>query len=78
MLWSRTQNGFGSLLPVSVQGCQIACAMTGAACNAVSYNPTLQACYLKAGTSAANCQARILPANILAQQNGIYDSAWPD
>jgi len=58
----RSQNGIGSLLPVSVQGCQTACAMAGATCDAVSYNPTLQACYLKAGTSAANCQARILPS----------------
>jgi PAN domain len=52
------QNGFGTLLPVSVQGCQIACSMAGTACEAISYNPTLEACYLKAGGSATDCPVR--------------------
>ena len=55
------QNGFGTLLPVSVQGCQIACSMASAACGAISYNPTLEACYLKAGGSATDCPVCIAP-----------------
>jgi PAN domain len=55
------QNGFGTLLPVSVQGCQIACSMAGTACEAISYNPTLEACYLKAGGSANDCPVRHTP-----------------
>lgn len=52
------QNGFGSLLAVSREGCLQACQAAAPQCDSVSYNPTLQTCFLKSKGSATNCPVR--------------------
>ena len=49
--------GFGNVLPVSVEGCQLAC-QAAPACDSVSYNTASQLCFLKAGPSSSNCSVR--------------------
>ena len=46
----------GSAAPVDLTGCQQACEMAQPDCDAVVFNPTLQACFLKKGPSTQLCQ----------------------
>ena len=48
-VWCMLQDGAGSVLPVGVQGCEIACEMAQPQCTSFSFNPTLQQCFLKGG-----------------------------
>ena len=57
------QGGFGSLVAVSVLGCEIACeAATG--CDSFSFNAVQQQCFLKNGGSKTTCPVSISPANL--------------
>lgn len=49
------QKGFGSVVPVSVQDCQIACE-TAAGCDSFTYNPVQRQCFLKNGSGRTTCQ----------------------
>lgn len=63
-----SQGGFGSLLPVSVRDCQLACEAAQPACTAFSYNSVLQRCFLKNGAQRNICQvhsAGVPPEDIL-------------
>ena len=51
------QNGFGNVLPVSAEGCQLACEAADG-CDSVSYNVASQLCFLKAGPSSNDCSVR--------------------
>ena len=53
VLWM--QGGFGSNFNTSAIECSIAC-QTASGCNAFSYNPFLQQCFLKANPSSDLCQ----------------------
>ncbi len=55
------QGGAGSVLPVSVQECEIACEMAQPECTSFSYNPTLTACFLKQGGTRATCNSPATP-----------------
>ena len=60
--WVRVvQGGAGSIVPVSVQGCQIACEMLQPACTSFSYNPTVQQCFPKQGGQRATCASQYIP-----------------
>ena len=48
------QAGYGSVIPVSILGCQIACE-SAAGCDSISYNAVVEECYLKNGASQATC-----------------------
>ena len=48
----------GSATAVSLTGCQQACEMAQPDCDAIVYNPTLQACFLKQRPSTQLCQVR--------------------
>eukprot|EP00884_Botryococcus_braunii_P009399 jgi/Botrbrau1/18460/Bobra.0072s0043.1 len=50
--------GYGSLAPVSVSQCQIACETAQPACTAFSYNSVLQQCFLKSGARRSTCQSQ--------------------
>lgn len=52
---SCAQGKYGSTVPVSLFGCQLACeaALT---CTAITYNEVLQQCFLKAGASTSTCK----------------------
>ena len=80
-LW-RMQGGAGSVLPVSVQDCEIACEMAQPECTSFSYNPTLTACFLKQGGTRATCNSPNTPC-YEANQNlqvriGLVHSYHPD
>jgi len=53
----HTQKGFGNVLPVSAEGCQLACEAADG-CDSVSYNTASQLCFLKAGPSSSDCSVR--------------------
>ncbi|CAL5227333.1 g10275 [Coccomyxa viridis] len=53
--------GAGSVLPVSVQDCEVACEMAQPECTSFSYNPTLTACFLKQGGTRATCSSPNTP-----------------
>ena len=48
------QGGFGSLVAVSILGCEIACE-AAVGCDAFSYNAVQQQCFLKNGASKTTC-----------------------
>lgn len=53
------QKGFGSITPVSVLDCQIACE-SAAGCDAFSYNSVQRQCFLKNGASRTTCTVSVL------------------
>lgn len=57
----RLQGGVGSVLPVSVQDCEVACEMAQPQCTSFSYNPVLTACFLKQGGARATCASPTTP-----------------
>ena len=59
------QGGLGSLRPVSVQDCQVACEMAQPACTSFAYNAVMAACFLKRGGGRATC---ISPTSICNEQ----------
>jgi PAN domain len=56
---SQNGIGYGSVSPVELEGCQIACNSVPT-CDSFSYNPTEKACFLKQGPSADNCNVSVL------------------
>ena len=66
------QGGLGSLRPVSVQDCQVACEMAQPACTSFAYNEVMAACFLKRGGGRATC---ISPTSICTEQvQGVGDT----
>lgn len=53
-LFLHLQGGFGSLIAVGVEGCQIACE-AAVGCDSFSYNAIQQQCFLKNGGSKTTC-----------------------
>ena len=48
------QGKFGSTVPVSLLGCQLACE-AATACTSIAYNAVLEECFLKSGQTLAVC-----------------------
>ena len=57
----HAQGGGGSITPVSVQDCEIACEMAQPECTSFSYNPTVQQCFPKQGGERATCTSQYTP-----------------
>ncbi len=77
-LW-HAQGGAGSVLPVSVQDCEVACEMAQPQCTSFSYNPTLTACFLKQGGTRATCNSPNTPCyeanqNLQVLSSPVHDS----
>lgn len=49
------------MLPVGVQGCEVACEMAQPQCTSFSFNPTLQQCFLKNGGGRTTCTSQTTP-----------------
>lgn len=64
-LYKSMQGGLGSLRPVSVQDCQVACEMAQPACASFAYNELMAACFLKRGGGRATC---ISPTSVCTEQ----------
>ena len=51
------QGKYGSTIPVSLLGCQLACA-AATTCTSIAYNAVLQQCFLKSGGGSRTCAVR--------------------
>ncbi|KDD76401.1 hypothetical protein H632_c239p0, partial [Helicosporidium sp. ATCC 50920] len=66
----RTQGAYGSRVAVEDTDCMAACS-EAPGCNAFSYNPVLQKCFLKVNPSTQVCQAE--PVSCVSARGSKYD-----
>ncbi len=59
--WVDAQGGAGSVTPVGVADCEIACEMAQPQCSSFSYNGVLQQCFLKSGGGRTTCVSQTVP-----------------